>query len=541
MNQNISPLFTRTLLALCATNSALATPLLAIAVVTKAPNELPQNRTAEAVYQITNNTHTLNSFVMKPIQGVTQITTTTGACAAPITLSYGQSCLLNLRIRGNEMPASISGGPVVCNNVPNPMGCSQPTTPADNLSITRTADEIYTDSNTWINVLIANYEPTTDLNTYVNKIYTLAPLAEQIHIRINAGAHGCSASNPTSCQPYVDLIAKLRSKYTNPLLIGYHPDDSRSSYSDWGCTQDNWSCVLNASIVVMNAINALASPHNTGDGFNIFSLEQSYAPPSDAPTLRNIKACLNPPEATTGGVCPAGVTIASPYVSMGWVLSAYDGCPVPPDPQNPCDNVYGTDALDYGYPQYYNLGPKIAGYTNLITNGFLPSYTTGCINNNPYPNPLYVVDEDNGAVPYNPQIPCPASDQTTSNVFTYPDPSTGAPPNLSVATAYLAYIMTQLPPISDIPNVNGATVYITFSGEGPAQAPSFFLGTPGWTLSSILQFYTGINANFNVLYQQYPPTNDPLFRNGIFAQGVKPNAIKYAIWNFSSILDNMPG
>ena len=542
MNKKILVILTFSLVLSC--TGYAGNPLVSIVALVKAPKQLALNAMAQAVYQVTNNTRTLHSFVMQPIQGITLNPLGNGACPDPIELGYGQSCMIYLQIRGSQIASQVSGGPVICNNNSSPLGCSQPINPADSLAITRTPMELNEGaSNTWISALIANYEAPSDPTTWINKVYTLAPMAEQIHIRVDAGASGCSSAAPANCQEYVDLIAQLRNKYApNPILIGYHPDDSKDSYTDWGCTKGNWQCIVNASILAMNAIDAIADPNQTGAGFNIFSLEQSYQVPEDAPSLRNLKACLNPPDATTGGVCPAGITTASPpYVKLGWVLPSYGGCPYTPQ-MPPCDNEYGTDALDYGYPQYYNLGPKINTYTALITNGFFPSYSTQCISHSPYPDPLYVVDEDNGAVPYSPEIPCPdtAAGQTSSNVFTYPDPTTGKAPNLTLATSYLAYIMSQLPPISDNPNVNGATVYLTFSGEGPAQYPSLFLGAPGWTLQEILQFYLGINANLTVLYGLYPPTTDPMFRTGVFSGGIQPTAIKYAIWNFSSILDNIP-
>ena len=529
------------LVSLVSTETLASSALLSIKVIKPAPLTLARNDSAGSVYQVTNRTKSLRNFVMQSIPGITQITTTTGACSNPILLNQGESCLLNLRIRGNQIPKTIIGGPVLCNNNPSPFACSKPSAAADSLHIVSTVAEESPNSNTWFKVLVADTEaPTdaTDLATFISKTYTLAPNVEQIHLRVVAGANGCSAASPASCQVYADLIAALRTKYTNPLLIGYHPDDSKTSYSNWGCNQNDWQCVLNASIVVMNEINKLADPTQTGQGFNLFSLEQSYAVPEDPPTIRLVKSCLNPPKAAPNVSCPAGVTIASPYVNFGWVLPSYGGCPVPP---LDCDNAYGSDALDYGYPQNYNLGPKIvAPYTDLITDGFFPVYSTGCISHAPYPTPLYVVDEDNGSVPYSPEIPCPDATQTTSNVFTYLDPSTHAAPNLTLATAYLSYIMTQQAPISDIPNTNGSPVYLMFSGEGLAQAPSIFLGGTGWTLQNILSFYQGINADFSVLYGKYPPTSDPLFRGGVFTTGVNPSAINYGIWNFTPILDNMP-
>ena len=509
--------------------SCAASALLNIAVVTAAPKTLASNESAAAVYRVTNNTRSLTSFVMQPIPGITQITTTTEACSNPIILKQGQSCLLNLRIRGNQILKKTAGGPIICNSRSPSFGCSQPANKADALDITSTLAETFEESNTWISILVADQEA-PDNTEYVQKTYTLAPLAEQIHLRVVAGANGCP-SNATSCQVYADLIAAFRSKFPASILIGFHPDDSPTSYLNWGCTDGDWQCVLSKSIEVMNAVNAITGP---GQGFDIFSLEQSYAVPEDAPSLRLVKSCLNPPEAAVGVTCPAGVTLASPVVKFGWVLPSYGGC----DPgDNTCDNQYGTDALDYGYPQNYNLGPRIGGYTNLITNGYFPSYSTGCIANNPYPNPLYVVDEDNGYAPYSPEIPCPGPGQTTSNVFTYPNPN-GPNPDVSLASSYLAFIMSMLPPISNIPETNGSPVYLMFSGEGVAQAPSLFLGAPNWSLASILQFYNGINSNFSVLYGQYPPP-DLLYSNGVFAHGVNATSIKYGIWNFGSILNNM--
>jgi hypothetical protein len=515
-----------------------ATPLMNIIAITRAPTQLAVNASAEAIYRVTNNASTPGLFVMQPIQGISLVTTTTGACRNPISLGSQESCLLKLRIRGNQILSKTVGGPVICNQSPHAFGCSQPSNPRDVINITTTLADSFAESNAWINVLIEDGEApgAPDQQTYINKIYTLAPSLEQFHIRVVAGANGCPA-NKASCQAYADYIADLRTKYTNPILIGYHPDDSRYSFTDWQCTEGDWQCVLNASIIAMNAINAIADPTHTGQGFNIFSLEQSYAVPADSPTLRDVKACLNPPEKAANATCPVS-TVASPVVSFGWVLPSYGGCVVTVPP-TPCDNEYGTDALDYGYPQYYNLGTAIGAYTALITDGYLPLYSTTCLAPPPYPDPLYVVDEDNGVHPYNPQIPCVASGQSTPNVFTYPDQTTGQPPNIPLASAYLGFIMTQLPPISDVPDTNDSSVYITFSGEGLAEAPSLFLGAPGWTTQAILQFYNGINANFNTLYGLYPPPN-AMFSQGVFQTGVKPSAIKYAIWNFSSILDNMP-
>lgn len=507
-----------------------AQPILSIVALYKAPSQLAPNSFTAAVYQVTNNTSSLTSFAMKAIAGVTQVTNLPGACQNPIQLNQGQSCQLNLRIQGNKLASNLTSGPIICNNAPQPLSCSQPSQ-SDSFNLTVLSTPLV--QNNWIGVLIAQDPPPADLATYMNQIISLAPAQTQIHFRFPAGG--------TNYQTYADLINLFRTAYGSSLLIGFHPDASTSSFDLWGCsglhTPTDAECVLNATIRAMNAIDAIADPQHTGNGFNIYSIEQSYVIPTPSPptpplvTYSDIKACLNPPDVPpSSGTCPSNVTIASlPYVKFGSVLPSYGDC----TGMSSCE--YGTDALDYGYPQYYNLGKQIGPYTALITNGFFPSFTTSCFSP-PYSSHLYVVDEDNGSSPYSPQIPC----NNPANAFVYQNPVTKETPDVSVASAYVAYPMTQLEPISNIPDTNGATVFITFSGEGQTDYPSLFLGAPGWSLANILQFYTGINADFNMLYQQYPPP-DPMFANGIFAQGITPSSLQYAIWNFDNILANIGG
>ena len=487
------------------TNGFAAQPLLTVVALYKPPLTLASNSFSAAIYQITNNSK-VPSFVMQPIKGVTQVTNLAGACQNPIQLGQHQSCQLFLRFEASQISGLVNASPVIC---PSAAGgsCSRPNlTDSINLRIIPEAQV----QNNWISILIADNPPPTDLTTYMNKIISLAPHLKQIHFRFLAGG--------TNYATYVDLINLFHTAYGTSLMIGFHPDASSGSYALWGCTDPNWSCVLNATIIAMNAINAIADPAQAGIGFTIYSIEQSYIFPTDNQTYRNIKACLNPtvvnPSDPLHGVCPAATIASKPYVKFGSALPSYGDCAGSQDCQ------YGTDALDYGYPQYYNLGKHIGPYTNLITNGFFPTYTSAC--QQPIPNPLFIVDEDNGSTPYNPQIPC----NNPANAFIYKNPTTGQTPDVGVATAYVSFLMTQLPPISNTPDTNGATVYITFSGEGPDEAPSLFLGAPGWSLSNILQFYTGINTDLNTLYAQYPPP-DLMFNNGIFSTGINPNGIQY--------------
>lgn len=497
-------------------NGYAAQPLMSVVALYKPPTELASNRFSAAIYQLTNNSK-VTSFIMQPIKGLTQVTNLAGACQNPIQLGQHQSCQLFLRFEGSQMNGFLNANPVIC---PTGAGgsCSRPNL-SDSIHLRITPEAQV--QNNWISVLVADNPPPTDLSTYMNKIIALAPNLKQIHVRFLAGG--------TNYSTYADLINLFHTAYGTSLMIGFHPDASSGSYGLWGCADGNWQCVLNATIIAMNAIDAIADPSQKGIGFTIYSVEQSYIfPVTLNQTYRDMKACLNPTAVIPGptqGTCPASTIASKPYVKFGSVLPSYGDCGGSTDCQ------YGSDALDYGYPQYYNLGKQIGSYTNLITNGFFPSYTTACQQS--IPQHLYVVDEDNGSSPYNPQIPC----NSPANAFVYKNPSSGETPDVSVATAYVSYLMTQLPPISNIPNTNGATVYLTFSGEGPAEAPSLFLGAPGWTLNNILEFYTGINTNLNTLYAEYPPPN-LMFKNGIFSQGINPNAIQYGIWNYDSILAN---
>ena len=133
-----------------------------------------------------------------------------------------------------------------------------------------------------------------------------------------------------------------------------------------------------------------------------------------------------------------------------------------------------------------------------------------------------VLDTREGLIPcFVPNVqPLETYPNPANDVFTYQG---SADPTL--AAAYDAYLMTQLPPISETVDTNGSTVYITFSGEPQ------FLGATGWTAEKINAFNQQLNANFSVLNQLIP---------GIVPSGVNTRAIKYAIWNFTSILQNNP-
>ncbi|MDP3559274.1 MAG: hypothetical protein Q8R79_02850 [Legionellaceae bacterium] len=513
--------------------------LMSMTPITPLPTVVPNNgTTVTVIYDVANisSTASLTNFSMTPISGVEQITQTTGACNGT---SSPSSCLLYLIFHGDQT-STINDGPILntgsSRTRPSPTQILQMRTEAPNNEV----------NNSWIKVLIeqdpapsAAGTPPNDLATYVAKIKKLAPNLEQFHLRVTPLP--VTPGSPTY-QQYADTITAIRAAYPGtPLIIGFHPDNNSTEASclGWGCdsvsctvppaswTATQLTCMLNASIQTMNMITALLP---TGKGFDTFSIEQGYVepmatcplpppPPTPPPAcLQQIKACLCPQGTHTqnGSACPPvnpesclpGVTLASPSVTYGNVLGSYGG-----------SDIYGPTKLDFGYPQYYNLGKQIAvDYDALISGGYFPSSSTAC-HTAPYPPHLYVVDVDTPGA-YAPEIPCLIVGQPdAANIYTNPSP---AAPNVTLASNYLAFIMTQYPPIQETVDTNGATVYITLSGE-----PNF-LGAPGWTLANIYQLNYNLGVNFLYLQKLYP---------SLFPAGIPP--MQYAIWNFGSIVNNM--
>ncbi|MCW8409622.1 hypothetical protein OQJ13_11635 [Legionella sp. PATHC035] len=64
-------------------------------------------------YTITNQSRRTHTLSMKPITGITQVTSA-GNCPNPFTLQGHQSCTLNLFVNGSALQNNIKEGPVVC-------------------------------------------------------------------------------------------------------------------------------------------------------------------------------------------------------------------------------------------------------------------------------------------------------------------------------------------------------------------------------------------------------------------------------------------
>lgn len=90
-----------------------ATPILTFSPLTPTTLTLSDHDTTVVRYQVTNQSTRTHTFAMRPIPGVTMLAGS-GDCAAPFTLPYRGSCVLDLQLVGSAMSGDITSGPVVC-------------------------------------------------------------------------------------------------------------------------------------------------------------------------------------------------------------------------------------------------------------------------------------------------------------------------------------------------------------------------------------------------------------------------------------------
>lgn len=363
----------------------------------------------------------------------------------------------------------------------------------------------------WIKVLIGEDVPpdASGIDEYIAKVRKLAPALEQIHLRFKPPPAAFPDQMSGLVQSYASAVSKFRAAYGPSLEIGFHPDNSDGvACARWQCAScEDWQCVLNASITVMNQINAIVDPGGQGTGIAIFSIEQSYVE-DVGQDLAEIKACMT-------GTCPAGfegVASASPPVKFANVTGSYGG----PD-------LYGPNGYDYAYPQGYNKGKKVPPTLSFLYQGaspYFPPGTSSCVEGTP--EKLWVVDIDTPGA-YSPQIPCPIGTSPANAYTTMSDGTVGASPD--VAGRYVAYLLSLLPPISDQPDLGGSVVFRAFSGE------ETMLGGDGWTLEKIAAFHADLQTSFTELRSLAPS----LFPAG----GADPATLEFAIWQFDPILQNI--
>lgn len=503
-------------------------PIVSIKTISK-PTSIARNGVASASYLVTNNTSTITSFLLQPVTGITQITGGSHVCQNPISLKgRGSSCQLNLQIDGSKIESGSSLGPTVCNNNPRPLGCSQPAR-SDVLRLTLSTEE----DNTWISILIAQDKPAPDnasvtphtFSNYARQLHQLAPNAQQIHIRVSPILTPTSCTDPTAlcATPYLDYVAvaqALREVYPASLILGFHPDNSDGSEPYWGCGSGDWICELNYTILTMNNINAMLQTYQV-TGYQTFSEEYpDYLIPQTvtAPAIAAVKACLQNPK---GAACPSGVVnTANPAVTFGDVLGTNNAFN---------DAIYGTNELDYGYVQYYNLVENIPlAYNSLLSNGFFTD--TDCASS---PQVVTIIDANLSGSPINTPytvIPCNLPSYPANDVYTYAPPPASIPDPVHTAS-YVGYLTAVQPPLSQgYQPPAGATIYPMYSGEPE------FLGAPGWSLSNINNFYTNLVSSMNALCN--PPYDTLNIPGCPFT--TKLSNTQYGIWNFSQILVNNP-
>ena len=123
-------------------------PVFTITPLTPTRLQMDKGTTAIVQYIVQNQSSKTFTIAMKPITGVTQLTTG-GSCGNPFVLSSKQSCKLSLQINSSQISNHIDGGPVICqqgtNGKPNPLFCYQPSL-ANVLNITIAPQYIITPS-----------------------------------------------------------------------------------------------------------------------------------------------------------------------------------------------------------------------------------------------------------------------------------------------------------------------------------------------------------------------------------------------------------
>lgn len=90
------------------------TPLWTFEPLTATTLAVAANGTATVQYRVTNQSSKPHTLTMRPILGITQITTGLNVCGNPFVLRGKNSCKLSLQINGSQLNDPVTGGPVVC-------------------------------------------------------------------------------------------------------------------------------------------------------------------------------------------------------------------------------------------------------------------------------------------------------------------------------------------------------------------------------------------------------------------------------------------
>lgn len=102
-------------------------PLWTFQPLTATTLTVPADGSATVQYQVANHSSKLVNLIMQPISGIT------ASGCTPV--ARNQTCVLTLQIDGANLPASVSGGPILCNQS-LPLQCYRPSSNSE-LQITR--------------------------------------------------------------------------------------------------------------------------------------------------------------------------------------------------------------------------------------------------------------------------------------------------------------------------------------------------------------------------------------------------------------------
>ena len=356
------------------------------------------------------------------------------------------------------------------------------------------------------------------------------PSLEQLHLRISGPGSGIvlyGSESPGIVAAAVTTIKLIRSANPN-VKLGFHPDLSSTSYASWNCSQGDDACLFENSIWLMNAIN---SQLEKNEQLTIYSLEQSYNMPKGM-TVALQKACL---QGNASATCP---TPANPAVEFGYVAPSCMG-----------DSLYGPTGYDYGYPQMYGtFGPNNVSPTHAQYNWYTPgppSNPSGPIPASVYPPvdqwPAPLQGGQYGFVlldsyqitipPPNPPlydneqvIPYALTQFNDGDIHSIYEQSVFTKPT-DVGDTLSALVLGKYADKVNDPGfpcgvpLTGNTRYFTLSGEPE------FLGSAGWTIGSLNQFFTEFASS--------------LQKNGASAPAVA--GIRYAIWGFDTMTGSLLG
>ena len=235
---------------------------------------VPLNGTATVQYTVTNQTKITRTLTIKPLSGITQVTTGEGVCSSPFTLAPKESCLLTLSLNGINLPEHIGSGPEVCktqnpiDNSPDPFVCSQPSQ-ADSLNIDLRRDDL-------------TIKPTTLILTAGSGVEGQIVVTSNLKVR--------SALN-------------VAADFTGTALAG----NVIQNAADCAILAPGASCTLHF-LPKLQAVGPISVPiqgTNTGPvGVSIAVVNPSAAPISVSPSQVNVKA-------TTGTPVTQSVTVTN--------------------------------------------------------------------------------------------------------------------------------------------------------------------------------------------------------------------------------------